>query len=500
MKLNQWFTSGLVVLCLSINYLELAAVASRTSAQLKGVRIRPESEATQVILDLNSIPEDLKIYNKAGNTISATFTGGLAPGMRTELKRFNEPNLQQVYWEKTGDKVQVFLKMKLSDAASVYPLHQPERLVFNVRNHMEAAPPVKPLEASSGVSHKRLLRHTKRGPIRINVIEVDPKNPSLEILPVLASGKMQGKAKAEVIARKSNAIAGINGSFFKPDQGIPLGLLIINDELITGPLYDRVALGITQDQGLRMERVGMRGELNRGNLRVRLDNVNQPRTNASQTVLYTARWGAMAPKMPENGIQFQLQGGKVTAVSTEHSLPIPTNGYVVSGAYTAQLASLALDPATDPMEVTFYTIPDWSDVKHAISGGPYLLRNGGLYVDAAAQRFNFKGEGSTAPRSAVGITASGKLLLVTVDGRQKGVSVGVTLNELAYLMKELGAMDAMNLDGGSSTQMVVSGHLVNSPSVPSGVGVSNCLIIRSNSEAMNGRGQLNRSTIFNGSL
>jgi exopolysaccharide biosynthesis protein len=476
----------------------MEAMASRFGPQLKGVRVAPAAQGTQVILDLSSIPEDLKIQSANENGLTATFTGELAPGIKPEVKRFAEPNLQQVYWEKSGNKVQVFLKMKLADATTYYPLRKPDRLVFNVRNSFSGV--LRNAEVTPGVKHTKLYQSTGRGPILINVLEVDPKNPAIEVMPALANGRMVGKARAATITQRNNAIAGINGSFFKPDQGIPLGLLIINEELVSGPLYERVALGITARQDLRMGRVGMHGELIQGGRHVKLDNVNQPRTAASQVVLYTSRWGSTAPKVPQNGIQIQLQRGQITAVSTEQSLPIPSDGYVVSGPYTEALAQMVRTAGQEPVAVNFYTLPDWSDVKHAISGGPYLVRNGQIYVDAQAQRFHFRGEGQYAPRSAVGITGDGKLLLVTVDGRQKGISVGVSLNEMARLMRQFGAVEAMNLDGGSSTQMVVEGRLVNSPSVANGVAVSNCLIIRHNTEAMRDPSQPGRAQSFNRSL
>ena len=62
------------------------------------------------------------------------------------------------------------------------------------------------------------------------------------------------------------------------------------------------------------------------------------------------------------------------------------------------------------------------------------------------------------------MTAGRKLLLVAVDGRQPGYSVGMTLEELAHFFLKLGAVDAMNLDGGGSTTMVIGGEVVNSPS------------------------------------
>lgn len=478
MRISDWFVIALIAGSMSMNFLSESA----TPPQLKGVRFKPDSVGTEVILDMTQMPKDLKIESNGEDELKASFSGGLAPGVKPTLKRFTQPNLQQVYWESTRGKVQVFLKMKLADAASVYPLHRPDRVIFHVKNNFSGI--VKQHDLAQGVKHTKMTRATSRGPILINVLEVNPRDPSIEIVPALASGRMNGKARAETIARRNNAIAGINGSYFKPDKGIPLGLMIIDEELITGPLFERVALGVTQNNHLRMSRVGMRGEIvTADNSRIQLDNVNQPRTSTSQVVLYTSRWGSMAPQMPRDGIQIQLSNGHVVGFSTTESMPVPQDGYVISGPATQAMAALAGQGPQTPVAVSFYTIPDWSDVKHAISGGPFLVRNGSIYIDTKSQRINFKESGSYAPRTAAGITQEGNLILVTVDGRQRGVSVGVSLTEMAALMKEFGAVDAMNLDGGSSTQMVVEGRLVNSPSVPNGVAVSNCLIIRHTSEA-----------------
>jgi exopolysaccharide biosynthesis protein len=67
------------------------------------------------------------------------------------------------------------------------------------------------------------------------------------------------------------------------------------------------------------------------------------------------------------------------------------------------------------------------------------------------------------PRTLAGVRPDGTLLLVTVDGRLPGWSVGMTLPEAARLMRSLGARDALNLDGGGSTTMVVRGEVVNRP-------------------------------------
>ncbi|MDD8025367.1 MAG: phosphodiester glycosidase family protein, partial [Acidobacteriota bacterium] len=82
------------------------------------------------------------------------------------------------------------------------------------------------------------------------------------------------------------------------------------------------------------------------------------------------------------------------------------------------------------------------------------------------------------PRTAIGVRADGTIVLAAVDGRQPGLSVGMTIPELAGLMVDLGCVDALNLDGGGSTTMVVKGEVVNSPSDPGGErAVSDALLV-----------------------
>jgi exopolysaccharide biosynthesis protein len=68
------------------------------------------------------------------------------------------------------------------------------------------------------------------------------------------------------------------------------------------------------------------------------------------------------------------------------------------------------------------------------------------------------------PRTAIGVTATGKILLVVIDGRRARWSRGATLGELRNILRDLGAVDALNLDGGGSSEMVVDGEIVNRPS------------------------------------
>jgi hypothetical protein len=111
-----------------------------------------------------------------------------------------------------------------------------------------------------------------------------------------------------------------------------------------------------------------------------------------------------------------------------------------------------------------------------VNGGPRLLRGGRPDVTADAEGFDHPGDPGfyyafglrRNPRTIAGVTRGGRLLLVAVDGRAPGYSAGLDFEEDAAVMRALGAVDAVNLDGGGSTTMTVRGTVVTRPSDATG--------------------------------
>lgn len=97
-----------------------------------------------------------------------------------------------------------------------------------------------------GIVHARLLRYYNGRPVKINVIEMNQKvAQNYELKPATASSNtLQYKTTLRTIAARTQAIAAINGGFFKPQSGVPLGTLLIDGKMYTGPIYNRAALGI----------------------------------------------------------------------------------------------------------------------------------------------------------------------------------------------------------------------------------------------------------------
>ena len=324
-------------------------------------------------------------------------------------------------------------------------------------------------DVDKGVKRIQLLKYYKGQPVRINVIEVNQSlNPNLQLTPELASDKLGKKNTITTIAKNNNSIIAINGTFFKPATGVPLGTLMINKKMYTGPIHDRVAMGIF-DNGYDMARIQLNADLKSFIKTLKVDNINQPRTLSTHVIVYTPDWGKVAPASPKYGEQIAIKDGEVVATSSA-PLSIPENGFVVVGP------AQQLDKFKNEKHIKFEvsTIPNWYNVKHIISGGPYLVKNSQVFVDTAEQKLG--AIGGRNPRTAVGYTSGNDLIIVTVDGREKA-SVGMTLYELANFMKSIGCYNAMNLDGGGSTVLYVNGKVVNHPQVQGGIALSNALTL-----------------------
>lgn len=324
-------------------------------------------------------------------------------------------------------------------------------------------------DVALGVKHIKLTKTINGRPVRINVVEINQKlNPNLQINPQLSSSRLASKSTITTLARKNNSLVAINGTYFKPQTGVPLGTLMINGKMYTGPIYNRVAMGIF-DNGFDMARLELNAQVKSFKGNVKVDNINQPRMLSTHVIVYTPEWGSFAPPSPKYGKQIAVEKGKIISIGTQ-SMPIPQNGYVIVGP-DERLAKIYKAKHVD---LDIKTIPNWENVKHIISGGPYLVKNGEVFVDMTEQKLG--AIGGKNPRTAIGYTQDGNFIMVAVDGRE-GASVGLTLKELAWFMKLIGCTNAMNLDGGGSTVMYVNGRVVNMPKVKGGIALSNALTI-----------------------
>ncbi len=326
-------------------------------------------------------------------------------------------------------------------------------------------------DVTGGVKHIKLTKYYAGKPVRINLVEMDSKlADNLVLRPALSSSQtLKSRKTISSIAKNTNAIVALNGTYFKPQSGVPLGTLMIDETMYTGPIYDRVALGIFDD-GFDVARVQLNASVKTRSLNIKIDNINQPRMLSTHVIAYTTVWGKTSPASPKYGTQIAIDNSGQIIAASANSMNIPDDGYVIVGP-KSQLQKLW---GVKKVKVDISTTPEWKNVRHIISGGPYLVKNGEVFVDMTAQKLG--AIGGRNPRSAIGYTADNNLILVAVDGRE-GSSIGMTLMELANFMKSVGCVGAINLDGGGSTVMYINGQIVNKPQVKGGIPLSNAVVL-----------------------
>jgi len=324
-----------------------------------------------------------------------------------------------------------------------------------------------------GVAHIKQVRYINSKPIKINIVELNTNvNRNLKIQPEISSNKLNSKSSVRKIAQSNGGIIAINGGFFKPQNGIPLGALVIDGKVLTGPIYNRVAMGIFENGNqtyFKMAQVAYDIKAYTKSKMINIDNINQPRMLSTYTLLYTPVWGESSPVAPKHCYNVLIQNNKAVKISA-NPIKMSQNDMVIQG--NKELMRQIIRDREIYVDIKLPS--EMKHAKHIIGAGPYLVKDSQIYVDVKTQKLHaIQGKN---PRSAIGYKNDGTLIIVTVDGREKD-SVGMTLFETAKLMKGLGCEFAMNFDGGSSSALYVKGRIVNDAVNKEGIAVSNALVV-----------------------
>lgn len=359
---------------------------------------------------------------------------------------------------------------------------------------------------ADGIEFLKVKKGSADGSFSASVLKIDPRKTEIE--PALAQKqkpnlfesfinfilpwkKEENRRhffidKVSAIVKDNGGVAGVNGTFFAYN-GKPLGALMIAREMVSFSINDRTALFFDEENQPYIDNVYISSYARLSNgVSLPIKGMNENRDN-DEIIIYTPAWGEHT-ETDNSGIELVVSKSVVTQINIGNS-SIPEDGYVISinGPEVEQIGDFV--KVGEKLDVHIKVVPFSSSPKtivHLISGGPRLLKTGVFYVTKYGEKFRSDVANSRVARTAVGIDRQNQLLLVTVDGnhRKNGkaaneeASIGATLEELSNLMLSLGAVDAMNLDGGSSSTMVVKDKVVNHPSSGSQRRVSNALLVR----------------------
>ena len=334
---------------------------------------------------------------------------------------------------------------------------------------------------------------------QVHYVEFNPNNENMKLQVAKSNNNVYGmQALSGMVddanAQGKNVVAAINGDLYHMGYGLPIGIFVDNGKILTDPLPEMhwSAFGLKEDNtSIYGQGPYLAKNISFLDKKLKLTHLNRVVYETDSLVLYTddyytstkndqAKFTDLTGSKEAideivcNVIEGEPRHNEVMKLEVvevrkgKYNSPIKDGQAVIAatGKYKSEVANLK---AGDQIDVSFSFGEGWKNVEIAIGGQAILLENGVVKSDLN------KVSASRNPRTAIGTKANGEIVFIVVDGRNSGISEGLTLNELALLMKDMGCVSALNLDGGGSSEFIakLAGEtkytIVNTPSDPGNV-------------------------------
>ncbi len=347
-----------------------------------------------------------------------------------------------------------------------------------------------PEDTSGGRAFSYVNDKVAEGPWSIHLIKLDRANPEYELHTMLGNGQITGMTTLTEQVRALPAglgrpIAAVNGDFYftspKAYNGDPQGIQILEGEVISAPT-EHAAFWIDAEGKPRTGIVKSLFRITWPDGNTQPFGLNEKRAGDA-AVLYTPRMGpstgtagdgreiVLEAEDKEQWLPLRV-GAKVRArvkeVREAGDTPLRP-GLMVFSLGPKLLGDVPTVAPGDELQISTATVPNMAGCKTAIGGGPRLVMDGKPVE-------GWSSPNQRHPRTALGWSDT-HLYLLLVDGRQPGLSVGMSFQEMASYFIKLGCTHAINLDGGGSASMWVLGQTVNSPSEGQERPVANGLVL-----------------------
>jgi hypothetical protein len=305
---------------------------------------------------------------------------------------------------------------------------------------------------NQGLKLERRVGRIGSRQVLINSVRLDPRQVPLELRPLNRSDGMQGLSSLSQLARQEQALIAINGGYFNRVNRLPLGAMREQGRWLSGPILNRGAAGWKAGELPRFDRL-MLAETIEDSQRQRwsITTVNSGYVQKG-LARYTADWGSRYQPITgtemgvlvRNGVvqeRYELGAMAPGVPLREGDLLLVARGGVSVPWQNGERLTLQ-SRSTSPV----------GEKPNVLGGGPLLLQNGRVVLNGTAEGFSSGFLAQAAPRTVVASDGR-QLWLITLQGVN---NAGPTLMETALLMQQEGLQDALNLDGGSSTGLVLA--------------------------------------------
>jgi hypothetical protein len=400
----------------------------------------------RVVLDLSA---PALVRSGDGQLLIGTEATGL------QLEQLNQLGLRP-------SQTQGWLTLQLPEEGERLSLGSPWRLVLDLPAAEGAAnapaattperdPRLVALQ-NQGLQLERRISRIGSRQVLINSVRLDPRAVPLELRPLNRSDGMQGLSSLSQLARQEEALIAINGGYFNRVNRLPLGAMREQGRWLSGPILNRGVAGWSASELPTFDRLMLIESVSdRSGQRWPIASVNSGYVQKG-LARYTADWGPRYQPITGSEMAVLLRNGTVSERFEAGQL---SAGVVLRPGEQLIVARGGVSVPWQPGELLSLESKPTNGVgqkANVLGGGPLLLKDGQVVLNGAAEGFSSGFIAQAAPRTVIGSDGR-QLWLITLQGVN---NAGPTLLETALLMRQEGLVDALNLDGGSSTGLVLA--------------------------------------------
>jgi hypothetical protein len=371
-----------------------------------------------------------------------------------------KPKLPFLILENANSQTKLKFSHPIGYGVQVWTVTNPNRMIIDVRPDPFTE---REIQWHSGIIWRNSWIRLGSDQFPVTWLEVDLKNSRLSLKPIVSNqNTLIGTAPLLTTARNLQPLAAINGGFFNRNNQLPLGAIRQDNIWLSSPILNRGAIAWNNQGQVKISRLRLDEFLitNTGQ-RLPILFLNSGYVQAG-LARYTPSWGSHYTPLSDRETLVLVQNNQVINVISagavgQGDFPIPPQGYLLTIRNNPNLIQHL--PVNTRVNLQSATIPsDLNNYPHILGAGPVLLQNRQIVVDAISEQFSDAFNKQAASRSAIATNSQGKVIIAAIHNRSGGK--GPTLTELAKILQLLGAVDGLNLDGGSSTSLYLGGQLI----------------------------------------
>jgi Phosphodiester glycosidase len=469
-------------------YLDITDLAKRSGWQwqIVGTKLQLNTPATRVVnVRRDNIPKNGKITVTLDRAtpwkLSQTPTEGYLtieaiadpvllaqfnappPTFDTNLDPDDDPTAQKLEYKVTSSKNQTIIQFPIVKGQRARAkLLSPTNLEVSINPNL-ATIPDREIKWAPGLKWRQKWVKLGATNFPVSYLEIDPRQKGVKIRSILAlEPTLVGTNHLIKFAPTTQFAAAINGGYFNRNNRMPLGALKRDGKWLSSPILNRGAIGWNDRGQMQIARLKMQETIDTSTgAQLPILALNSAYVQAG-IGRYTTDWGTTYTPMQANELIVTVQLDKVTQITPGNAIgsiniPIPANGYLLALRGQPELSGSIPIGTTLSLRHQI-TPPEFDTYSQIIAAGPWLVRSSQIVLDAKGENFGTNFSKEAAVRSAIGSTATGNTIVVAVHPNPGGK--GPTLAEMAQLMQQMGTVDALNLDGGSSTSLYLGGQLI----------------------------------------